>query len=53
MVSLGKSKAIASDYDSGKKYKGWKAVQLKKLVAIRYLFTIGGITLALRKGRFL
>ncbi|MBA9087904.1 NADH dehydrogenase FAD-containing subunit [Fontibacillus solani] len=51
VVSLGKGEGIA--LAPGKRYKGWRAVQLKKLIAIRYLFTIGGIMLALRKGRFL
>ncbi|MNI39438.1 NADH dehydrogenase-like protein [compost metagenome] len=51
VASLGKGEAIASAF--GKKYKGWGAAQLKKLVDIRYLFTIGGIALVLRKGRFL
>ena len=51
VASLGKGDAIASAF--GKKYKGWRATQLKKLVGIRYLFTIGGIALVLRKGKFM
>ncbi|MNC32122.1 NADH dehydrogenase-like protein [compost metagenome] len=51
VASLGKGQAIASAF--GKKYKGWVAAQLKKLVDMRYLFTIGGIALVLKKGRFL
>ena len=50
VASLGKGEAIAVVGD--KKYKGWKAAQLKKLVDLRYLFIIGGIPLVLRKGRF-
>ncbi|GJM74701.1 hypothetical protein HMSSN036_69170 [Paenibacillus macerans] len=50
VASLGKGEAIASAF--GKKYKGWVAAQLKKLVDMRYLFIIGGIPLVLRKGRF-
>ncbi|GIP59982.1 NAD(P)/FAD-dependent oxidoreductase [Paenibacillus woosongensis] len=51
VASLGKGEAIASAF--GKKYKGWVAAQLKKAVDMRYLFTIGGIPLVLKKGRFL
>lgn len=51
VASLGKGEAIASAF--GKKYKGWVAAQLKKIVDIRYLYTIGGIALVLKKGRFL
>ncbi|WP_120463357.1 NAD(P)/FAD-dependent oxidoreductase [Paenibacillus aceti] len=51
VASLGKGEAVASAF--GKKYKGWVAAQIKKLVDIRYLFTIGGIPLVLKKGRFL
>ncbi|MNP83413.1 NADH dehydrogenase-like protein [compost metagenome] len=50
VASLGKGEAVASAF--GKKYKGWGAAQLKKLVDLRYLFIIGGIPLVLRKGRF-
>lgn len=50
VASLGKGEAIA--VVNGKKYKGWKAAQLKKLVDLRYLFIIGGIPLVLKKGRF-
>lgn len=51
VASLGKGEGIAVVGD--KKYKGWKAAQLKKLVDLRYLFMIGGIPLVLKKGRFL
>ncbi|GIP24042.1 NAD(P)/FAD-dependent oxidoreductase [Paenibacillus sp. J22TS3] len=51
VASLGKGEAIATV--GTKKYKGWTAAQLKKLVDMRYLFIIGGIPLVLRKGRFL
>jgi NADH dehydrogenase len=51
VASLGKGEAVASAF--GKKYKGWVAAQIKKLVDIRYLFIIGGIPLVLKKGRFL
>jgi NADH dehydrogenase len=51
VASLGKGEAVASAF--GKKYKGWIAAQLKKVVDMRYLFIIGGIGLVLKKGRFL
>lgn len=51
VASLGKGEAIGIVGD--KKYKGWKASQLKKLIDLRYLFIIGGIPLVLKKGRFL
>ncbi|MDQ0090713.1 NADH dehydrogenase [Paenibacillus anaericanus] len=51
VASLGKGEAVASAF--GKTYTGWVAAQLKKVVDIRYLFTIGGIPLVLKKGRFL
>ncbi|WP_106766870.1 NAD(P)/FAD-dependent oxidoreductase [Paenibacillus faecalis] len=51
VASLGKGAGIAVVGD--KTYQGWKAAQLKKLVDLRYLFIIGGITLVLKKGRFL
>ncbi|MFC7678252.1 NAD(P)/FAD-dependent oxidoreductase [Paenibacillus sp. GCM10028914] len=51
VASLGRGEGIAVVGD--KKYKGWKAAQLKKLVDLRYLFIIGGIPLVLKKGRFL
>lgn len=51
VASLGKGEAVASAF--GKTYTGWVAAQLKKAVDIRYLFTIGGIPLVLKKGRFL
>lgn len=50
VASLGKGEAIA--IVNGKKWKGWKAAQLKKAVDIRYLYVIGGIPLVLQKGRF-
>ncbi|OUM97487.1 MAG: NADH dehydrogenase [Thermobacillus sp. ZCTH02-B1] len=50
VASLGKGEAIGLVF--GKKYKGWTAAQLKKLIDLRYLFIIGGIPLVLRKGKF-
>ncbi|WP_211746517.1 NAD(P)/FAD-dependent oxidoreductase [Paenibacillus sp. Marseille-Q4541] len=50
VASLGRGEAIA--IVNGKKWKGWKAAQLKKVVDIRYLYVIGGIPLVLQKGRF-
>lgn len=50
VASLGKGEAIA--VVNGKKWKGWKAAQLKKAVDIRYLYKIGGIPLVIQKGRF-
>jgi len=50
VASLGKGEAIGIAF--GKKYKGWTAAQLKKLIDLRYLFIIGGIPLVLRKGKF-
>ncbi|WP_422658246.1 NAD(P)/FAD-dependent oxidoreductase [Paenibacillus sp. EC2-1] len=51
VASLGRGEGIAVVGD--KKYQGFKAAQLKKLVDLRYLFIIGGIPLVLKKGRFL
>jgi len=51
VASLGKGEAIGIAF--GKKYKGWTAAWLKKLIDLRYLFIIGGIPLVLRKGKFL
>lgn len=51
VASLGRGEGIAVVGD--KKYQGWKAAQLKKLVDLRYLLIIGGIPLVLKKGRFL
>ncbi|GAB6991560.1 NAD(P)/FAD-dependent oxidoreductase [Paenibacillus pini] len=51
VASLGKGEGIA--VVGGKHLKGWTAAQLKKVVDMRYLFTIGGIPLVLKKGRFL
>jgi len=50
VASLGKGEAIGIAF--GKKYKGWTAAWLKKLIDLRYLFIIGGIPLVLRKGKF-
>jgi NADH dehydrogenase len=50
VASLGKGEAIGLVF--GKKYKGWTAAQLKKLIDLRYLYIIGGIPLMLRKGKF-
>ncbi|MHA0856696.1 NAD(P)/FAD-dependent oxidoreductase [Paenibacillus sp. CMAA1364] len=51
VASLGKGEGIA--VVGSKTYKGWSAAQLKKAVDMKYLFTIGGVGLAIRKGRFL
>jgi NADH dehydrogenase len=51
VASLGKGEAIGVAF--GKKYKGRTAAWLKKLIDLRYLFIIGGVTLVLRKGKFL
>ena len=51
VASLGKGEAVGFVY--GKKYVGKKAYYLKKLIDIRYLFIIGGITLVLKKGKLL
>lgn len=50
VASLGKGEAIA--VVGKRKFKGWVAAQLKKIVDLRYLFIIGGIPLVLKKGRF-
>ncbi|MET3208470.1 UNVERIFIED_CONTAM: NADH dehydrogenase [Paenibacillus sp. PvR008] len=50
VASLGKGEAVA--VVGNRKIKGWIAAQLKKIVDIRYLFIIGGISLVLKKGRF-
>lgn len=51
VASLGRGEGVAV---VGKRLvKGWNAAQLKKVVDMRYLFTIGGITLVIKKGRFL
>lgn len=51
VVSLGKGKAIGVVLGT-KKIKGFWAAQLKKAIDIRWLFIIGGLSLALRKGKF-
>ncbi|AOZ91998.1 NAD(P)/FAD-dependent oxidoreductase [Paenibacillus crassostreae] len=51
VASLGKGEGIA--VVGQKVLTGWSAAQLKKIVDMRYLLTIGGITLVLKKGRFL
>lgn len=50
VASLGKGEAIG--VVGSKKLKGLWAAQLKKVIDIRWLFTIGGISLAFRKGKF-
>lgn len=50
VASLGKGEAVGIAF--GKKFTGGIAAVLKKIVDIRYLFVIGGISLALRKGKF-
>ncbi|MFC0211318.1 NAD(P)/FAD-dependent oxidoreductase [Paenibacillus chartarius] len=50
VASLGRGEAIG--VVGNRKFRGWIASVLKKLVDIRYLYIIGGIPLVLRKGRF-
>jgi len=51
VASLGKGEAIG--IVGTKKLKGFTAAQLKKIIDIRYLFIIGGLSLVLKKGKFL
>ncbi|MFD0617665.1 NAD(P)/FAD-dependent oxidoreductase [Paenibacillus sp. GCM10027629] len=51
VASLGKGEAIG--IVGTKKFKGFTAAQLKKIIDIRYLFIIGGLSLVLKKGKFL
>ncbi|WP_458121357.1 NAD(P)/FAD-dependent oxidoreductase [Paenibacillus sp. Z6-24] len=51
VASLGKGEAVGIVGD--RKLKGWVAAQLKKVIDIRWLFIIGGVSLALKKGKFL
>lgn len=51
VASLGKGEAIG--IVNGKKYVGRKAAFFKKLIELRYLFIIGGVTLVLKKGKIL
>ncbi|TNJ65117.1 NAD(P)/FAD-dependent oxidoreductase [Paenibacillus hemerocallicola] len=50
VASLGKGEAIGIVF--GRKLKGGLAAFMKKLIDLRYLFIIGGVTLVLRKGKF-
>jgi len=50
VASLGKGEAIG--IVGSRKIKGGSAALMKKLVDMRYLYTIGGIPLVLKKGRF-
>lgn len=50
VASLGKRNAIG--VVGKRKFKGFKASVLKRLIDIRYLYIIGGIPLVLRKARF-
>jgi NADH dehydrogenase len=50
VASLGKNEAIGLVFD--RKIYGYVAATMKKLIDLRYLFIIGGISLALRKGNF-
>ncbi|WP_028594068.1 NAD(P)/FAD-dependent oxidoreductase [Paenibacillus assamensis] len=50
VASLGKGQAIGVVGNT--KLTGFLAAQLKKVIDIRWLFIIGGISLALRKGKF-
>lgn len=49
VASLGKGEAIG--IVGKRKLKGWTAAWMKKIIDLRYLFTIGGISLVLRKGK--
>ncbi|MGZ9585333.1 NAD(P)/FAD-dependent oxidoreductase [Paenibacillus marinisediminis] len=51
VASLGKGEAIG--VVGKKKLKGFWAAQLKKVIDVRWLFIIGGVPLALRKGKIL
>lgn len=51
VASLGKGEAIG--VVGSKKLKGFWAAQLKKIIDVRWLFIIGGIMLAVRKGKIL
>ncbi|MFK7694621.1 NAD(P)/FAD-dependent oxidoreductase [Paenibacillus sp. HJGM_3] len=50
VASLGKGEAIG--VVGSRKLKGGTAAIMKKLIDMRYLYTIGGIPLVLRKGKF-
>jgi NADH dehydrogenase len=50
VASLGKREAVGVVGNT--KVKGSRAAFLKKIVDMRYLYTIGGIPLVIRKGRF-
>jgi NADH dehydrogenase len=50
VASLGKREAIGIVGNT--KVFGWKAVFLKKLIDLRWLYLLGGVSLVLRKGRF-
>lgn len=51
VASLGKGEAVGIVGD--RKLKGFVAAQLKKVIDIRYLFIIGGVSLVMKKGKFL
>lgn len=50
VASLGKGEAIG--FVGNRKLTGWSAAQMKKLIDLRYLLMVGGLPLALRKGKF-
>ncbi|MEK8132434.1 NAD(P)/FAD-dependent oxidoreductase [Paenibacillus filicis] len=50
VASLGRGEAIG--IVGSKKIKGGVASVMKKIIDVRYLYTIGGIPLVLKKGRF-
>lgn len=50
VASIGRKYAVGVVF--GKKIKGFNAVTMKKIIDMRYLFTIGGLKLVLKKGRF-
>ncbi|WP_054951400.1 NAD(P)/FAD-dependent oxidoreductase [Numidum massiliense] len=50
VASLGKGEGIG--VVGKKKLFGWQAAQMKKIIDLRYLYMIGGISLAMKKGQF-
>lgn len=50
VASLGKGEAMGLVF--GRKIYGFTAATMKKIIDLRYLFIIGGISLVIKKGRF-
>jgi len=50
VASIGRKYAVGVVF--GKKLQGTPAVIMKKVIDMRYLFTVGGLKLVLKKGRF-